>query len=183
VKERFVEHVLDDVTARVARELRRNLYALKTDERVETYRPALAKLKELGPEGPEPILTFRAYCVPKRSRLHWQVRWYRNATQMRRGYRAWARAGGRKTVSTHFQAITCHLKTVSYRRERPYHNPCLGVIFLHHKSCGAQVVSHEAVHAALYYFERLGLKHDDSTDERFAYVVSDLVGQICRRCW
>lgn len=130
-----------------------------------------------------PIRTFRAYCEPKRSRLYWEVRWYRNLTEMRRGYRAWTMAGGRKTVTPKFTAIVCHLKTVNYRSGRARTHPSLGVIFIQHKSCGAAVLSHEATHAALYYFERRGLVHDEHTDERFAYVVSDLVGQMCRRVW
>jgi diadenosine tetraphosphatase ApaH/serine/threonine PP2A family protein phosphatase len=133
---------------------------------------------------PWPDLRFRAYPA-RRSRLHWVVAVYRNRTAMRRGYRDWSRERQRKTIDVqHASAITCAWRVTSYRSGRSRTHDSLGVIHLARDRCRAEVLAHEAAHAALYYFQRRGWDPNDRRlDETFAYAVSDVVAQIAGRLW
>lgn len=150
----------------------------------------------MSPKVPTPVRRFRVF-PERRTTLYWTVEVYSNLRDMRLAYALYrgivnsnmkdtSRLGpGRKA-----QALCAGTTIIKFPRKRPGHprrgriSPSMGVIFLSLGYVGGGIVSHEACHAARYYFERLKVPlQRPEMDERFAYAVGDIVRAIARRVW
>ena len=94
-----------------------------------------------------------------------------------------------------FAAIVESFKRMSLVNSRWKRHSEIGYVLYYLGNCGAGVMTHEAIHAATYYFQQRenkvlgGLskyrhgKAFDVADERYAWVVGNLANQIVRGFW
>lgn len=93
--------------------------------------------------------------------------------------------GAEMIPATRCLGMVHHCDRVDFRKgKRARLHPEVGLILLVRGHHGGGVVSHEAAHAARYYFGRMRLKIEDpAQDEHFAWVVGNIVSQIGRKVW
>jgi len=137
---------------------------------------------------PNPRHRFPIYCEPGKSRLHYRVLIFKNATDLQR--EAAATHGHSLRRLKHTKGLCSPFTLRSYRskaRGGGFHTkPICGAIRFTDTLLNSVVIAHECAHAALAYAERRGFRphaHGDGQfvaddEERYCKVLGDLVGQV-----
>lgn len=130
-----------------------------------------------------PIVSFRVF--PEKRWLYFTVQLYQNLKDMREAYSHHRQLNQGEYSKINSAAASCSTVKIQVmtKRQQWRTRPYMGKIFFAFPRNGSAVVAHEVSHAALAYFERMGLVHNDETDERYAMVVTNMMQAIIKRIW